>query len=35
MWDGHTCPCDTFGLDKVNPPTDGIYTINIQGDFDD
>lgn len=29
MWDGHGCPCETFGLDPDNPPTDGVFTIEI------
>ena len=32
MWDGDTCPCETFGLDPDNPPTDGVFTIEIGGD---
>lgn len=29
MWDGHSCPCATFGLDKDNLPTSGIYSVEI------
>ncbi len=25
MWDGETCPCDTFGLDRDNLPTNGTF----------
>lgn len=27
MWDGDTCPCDTFGLDPDEPPTRGVFTV--------
>lgn len=27
MWDGDTCPCETFGLDPDSPPRDGVFTI--------
>lgn len=27
MWDGDTCPCDTFGLDPDDPPTRGVFTV--------
>jgi hypothetical protein len=27
MWDGDTCPCDTFGLDRDNLPLDGTFTV--------
>lgn len=26
MWDGDTCPCDTFGLDRGDLPANGIFT---------
>lgn len=26
MWGGEGCPCDRFGLDKDDLPTDGIFT---------
>lgn len=29
MWNGHGCPCEAFGLDPDNPPTDGVFTIEI------
>ncbi len=32
MWDGDTCPCDTFGLDKDNPPTRGTFTVEVPAD---
>jgi hypothetical protein len=25
MWDGDTCPCTTFNLDRDNLPTDGTF----------
>lgn len=27
MWDGETCPCDTFDLDRDDLPTDGTFVI--------
>lgn len=27
MWDGDTCPCDTFGLNPDDLPKDGIFTV--------
>lgn len=30
MWDGHSCPCATFGLDKNDLPTSGIYSVEIR-----
>lgn len=27
MWDGDGCPCDTFDLDKDDPPTHGVFTV--------
>ena len=27
MWDGETCPCDTFDLDRDNLPTNGTFVI--------
>lgn len=36
MWDGHGCPCEAFGLDPDNPPTDGVFTIETpKEDTDD
>lgn len=32
IWDGHTCPCETFGFDPDDLPTDGIFTVEIGGD---
>lgn len=29
MWDGEGCPCERFGLDKDDPPTDGIFTTEV------
>lgn len=34
MWDGDTCPCETFGLDPDNPPRNGTFTVNT-GEFYD
>lgn len=31
MWDGHGCPCDRFGLDRDDLPTDGVFTIEQAG----
>lgn len=30
MWDGDTCPCDTFGLDPDDLPRDGVFTTTIE-----
>jgi hypothetical protein len=27
MWDGHGCPCDTFGLDREDLPADGVFAV--------
>lgn len=27
MWDGDGCPCNTFGIDRDNMPTDGVFTV--------
>lgn len=27
MWDGATCPCDTFSLDRDNLPVNGTFVI--------
>lgn len=27
MWDGHSCPCATFGLDHDDLPTDGVFAV--------
>lgn len=32
MWDGHTCPCATFGLDKDDLPTSGVYSVEVPDD---
>lgn len=32
MWDGHTCPCETFGFDRNNLPTSGVYTAAVEVD---
>lgn len=29
MWDGEGCPCETFGLDKDDLPTDGVFTTEV------
>lgn len=29
MWDGDTCPCERFGLDKDDLPTDGTFTVPV------
>lgn len=29
MWDGHGCPCDTFGLDRDDLPTDGVFATEV------
>lgn len=34
MWDGDSCPCETFGLDKDDLPRDGVFTIETPGDAD-
>lgn len=26
MWDGDTCPCETFGIDPDDPPHNGTLT---------
>ena len=26
MWDGDGCPCSTYGLDRDDLPTDGVFT---------
>lgn len=26
MWDGDSCPCETFDLDPDNPPRNGTFT---------
>lgn len=30
MWDGDGCPCDTFGLDRDDLPTRGVFTVEIE-----
>lgn len=32
MWDGDTCPCETFGLDPENLPRKGTFTRTVHGD---
>lgn len=32
MWDGDTCPCSTYGIDRDDLPTDGIFTTVIPND---
>lgn len=34
MWDGHGCPCATFGLDRDDLPTSGVFTV-MAGEGDD
>jgi hypothetical protein len=29
MWDGHSCPCDTYGLDRDDLPVGGIFTTTL------
>lgn len=29
MWNGEGCPCETFGLDKDDLPTDGVFTTEV------
>lgn len=35
MWDGHGCPCEAFGLDPDDLPTDGIFTIETNEETTD
>ena len=28
MWDGDSCPCATFELDRDDLPTSGVFTRN-------
>jgi hypothetical protein len=35
MWDGDSCPCETFGFDKDDLPTDGIYTAGKERTTDE
>ena len=30
MWDGDTCPCETFELDPDDLPRDGVFTITTR-----
>lgn len=30
MWDGHSCPCDTYGLDRDNLPHHGMFSIETE-----
>lgn len=32
MWDGDTCPCETFGLDRDDLPRDGVFTTEVRDD---
>lgn len=32
MWDGDTCPCDTYGLDRDNLPRNGTFTRTTDED---
>lgn len=32
MWDGDTCPCETFGLDPDNLPRNGTYITVVSDD---
>ncbi|MGY4845482.1 hypothetical protein ACW9PK_12170 [Kocuria sp. MNB10] len=34
MWDGETCPCQTYGLDPDDLPTSGIYTTTVPPEED-
>lgn len=34
MWDGHTCPCETFGLDRDDMPTHGVFIVDVPNEFD-
>lgn len=27
MWDGEGCPCATFGLDRNDLPTSGVFSV--------
>lgn len=29
MWDGDTCPCETFGLDPDDLPASGVFTVEV------
>ena len=29
MWDGLGCPCEAFGLDRDDLPTDGTFTTTV------
>jgi hypothetical protein len=31
MWDGHSCPCATFGLDPDDLPDEGTFTVDGLG----
>ena len=35
MWDGDTCPCETFGFDPDNPPASGVFTTIVHTDQDE
>lgn len=30
MWDGDSCPCDTFGLERSDLPAGGTFTIETE-----
>lgn len=32
VWDGDSCPCDTFGLDRDDLPTSGVYAVEYLND---
>lgn len=34
MWDGEGCPCDLFGLDRDDLPTDGTFAIVLAPEVD-
>lgn len=29
MWDGNGCPCERFGFDRDDLPTDGVFTVQL------
>lgn len=35
IWDGHTCPCETYGLDRDDLPTDGTFTTVVPNNDED
>ena len=34
MWDGDSCPCQTYGLDPDDLPTSEIYSITLPPEED-